>query len=373
MTIPKPTSKFIYIHDDYDVCHFCAETYHNYNLYEYGCGDTEFEPIVIDITFQRMKMEKLGYVVDAQYGMTYFIAKHPRLIKKDGIPNTLQTYAKYLQENHRQDPHKEKGATGKDYSDLIKSKVQNMKTAMFHLKDVPQNKDYLKECIAQKPDQFLFGIKILQGKICAAKINKDDPSGIDHYKDLDNLEPNLKTAITSLKPAPSYNILAAYYDQEEFDEDAIKHFLYAGKQLIESTNEAIYLKDAEYEALLGKIAYLCHLWKEKKNISDKFFKEANDFILYRRTVTANPVVDFVGTFFDSLIDDMKAQHQLIECKHCHLLAKYFRNKKFCSKATDGRNCFGKHHSKQDYLRHKAKRLNTKRAWIKKARKEIPGY
>ena len=74
-----------------------------------------------------------------------------------------------------------------------------------------------------------------------------------------------------------------------------------------------------------------------------------------------------------LIDDVITSNQLIRCNHCHLLATYFRNKKFCSKATDGRNCFGRHHSKQDYLRHKGKRLPVKRAWIKKARREIPGY
>lgn len=387
MNKTTPTDKFIYIHDDYEECHFSAETYHGYSIFEYGIEEEgavgsyedlgliygNLKPIIIDITFPDEKMKKLGYVVDAQYGMTYFIAKHPRLLKKDGIPHTLQGYTEYLKESHRQNTHKEKGATEKDYSDLIKSKVQNMKKVMFHLKDVPQNKAYLKECIAQNPDQFLFSIKIRQAKICAAKINKDNSSGVDDYKDLNDLEPNLKTAITSLNPTPLYNILAAYYLREEFDEGRIKEFLYFGKQLIESTNEAVYLKDAEFETLLGKIAYLCHLWKEKKEISNKFFEEANNFILYRRKVPANPMVDFIGSFFDSLIADMKAHDQLIECAHCYLLAKYFRNKKFCSKLTDGRNCFGKHHSKQDYLRHKTKRLNTKRAWIKKTRKEIPGY
>jgi len=387
MNIQTPKDKFIYIHDDYESCHFCADTYHGYSIFEYGIEDEgavgtyedlglvyeNLKPILIDITFHDKKMEKLGYVVDSQYGMTYFIAKHPRLLKKDGIPHTLHAYAEYLKENHRQDTHKEKDATEKDYADLIESKIRSMKKTMFRLKDVPQNETYLKECISQSPNKFLFGIKIRQAKIYAAKINKDDSSGVDDYKDLKDLEPHLKTAITSLNPAPSHNILAAYYDQEEFDEGAIRHFLFAGKQLIESTNETVYLKDAEFEALLEKVAYLCHLWKEKKEISNKFFKEANDFILYKRTVPANPVVDFAASFFDSLISNMKANNQLIECEHCHLLAKYFRNKKFCSKLTDGRNCFGKHHSKQDYLRHKTKRLNTKRAWIKKTRKEIPGY
>lgn len=388
MNKTMPTDKFIYIHDDYEECHFCAETYHGYSIFEYGIENEgavgtyeelglchgNVKPILIDVTFHDQKMKKLGYVVDAQYGMTYFIARHPRLLKKENIPHTPQTYAEYLRESHRRyKSDAAKNVTEKDYSNHIKSKILVMKKNMFQLKDVPQNKSYLKECVAQDHDQFLFGIKIRQAKICAAKINKDDLSGVDDYKNLNDLEPHLKTAITSLNPAPSYNILAAYHDEEEFDEGAINHFLFAGKQLIESTNETIYLKDAEFETLLKKISYLCHLWKEKKEISKKFFEEANNFILYRRTVRANPVVDFVGSFFDSLIDDMKANDQLLECAHCHLLAKYFRNKKFCSKSTDGRNCFGKHHSKQDYIRHKAKRLNTKRAWIKKTRKEIPGY
>jgi hypothetical protein len=219
MNKTMPTDKFIYIHDDYEACHFCADTFHGYSIFEYGIEEEgavgiyedlglcygNVKPILIDVTFHDKKMKKRGYVVDAQYGMTYFIAKHPRLVKKDKIPHTLQTYAEYLKENHRQYTHKEKSATEKDYSDLIKSKVQNMKKMMFHLKDVPQNKAYLKECISQSPDKFLFGIKVRQAKICAAKINKDDSSGVDNYKDLNDLEPNLKTAITSLNPTPSYS------------------------------------------------------------------------------------------------------------------------------------------------------------------------
>lgn len=373
MAETKKTDNFIYIHDDYEACHFCAETYQDYAIYEYGVDDIDFDPAVIDITFHDKKMEKLGYVVDAQYELTYFIARHPRLLKKDGIPHTHQTYTQYLQENHQQDTHKEKGATEKDYTDLIKTKVQNMKKAMFPLKDVRQNKDYLKECIAESPDKFLFNIKVRLGKICAAKINKDDSNGIDNYQDLDGLPSDLKNKILSLNPKPIFNVLAAYYLQEEFDEDAIRKFLFFGKQLFESTNEFVYLKDAEFEALIDHVAYLCHIWKERKKLSKKFFDEANNFILLRRKMSGNPVIDFIGLFFDSLVEDMKANNQLIECAHCHLLARYYRNKKFCSKTTDGKNCFAQYHSKKDYARHKAKRLNTKKAWINKTRKEIPGY
>ncbi|HLF18992.1 MAG TPA: hypothetical protein VI749_08935 [Candidatus Omnitrophota bacterium] len=367
----RQADKFIYIHDDYDHCKFCAETYQRYRIYEYG---TDFDSFVIDITFHDKKMKKLGYVVDAQYEMTYFIAQHPRLLKKEGIPHNPQTYAQYLKEYHLQSINAAaKDSIEKDYDDLIKSKVESMKKSIFPLKDVPQNEAYLKECIAESPDKFLFGIKIRPGKICAARINKDDSSGIDNYQNFDDLKSDLKNTIISLNPKPSFNVLAAYYLQEEFDEDDIRQFLFAGKKLIENTNEFIYLKDAEFEALIENVACLCHLWKEKKKISKKFFEEANNFILYRRNTSANPVVDFIGLFFDSLIDDMKANHQLIECAHCRLLARYFRNKKFCNKTTDGRNCFGQYHSKKDYSRHKTKRLKAKREWIKKARKEIPGY
>lgn len=355
---------FEYIHDDYEDCNFCAQKYKGYSVFKYS-GDRS-----IDIEFCPKKMDALGIVVDAAYSMTYYEAKHPKLFKNQGIPDDIPSYTDYLKyENFMYDKDK-KGCLA-----LINKKVAAKKRGLFQLKTIPLNKDYLDSCIANKQEKIFLGLQIQLSKISVAKINKDTPHGlgIDGYRDINDIDEQTKKIIMGLRPERLHHILTAYHTQETFDEGDVENFLTGSKDFIEEIDEVIHFKDSDFKMLLDKIARLCFLWRDKQSASSEFIKDANDFILLRRKTEYNPVIEFIGAFFDDLIDDVIANNQLIECKHCHLLASYFRNKKFCSKATDGRNCFGRHHSKQDYLRHKGKRLPVKRAWIKKARREIPGY
>ncbi|MFA5345760.1 MAG: hypothetical protein WC315_05755 [Candidatus Omnitrophota bacterium] len=363
--IDKPAKDdFVYVHDDYEDCNFCSQQYKGYGIFEYSGGQS------IDIEFFPKKMDELGIVVDAKYWLTYFEAKHPKLLKDQGIPYDISSYAEYLkEENSMYEKNRQKHLA------LINRKVAAKKRGLFQLKTIPFNKEYLDNCIANKQERIFLGLRIQLNEISVAKINKDAPhgSGIDSYKKITEIDPETRNIIYGLKPERIHHILTAYHTQETFDEGDVENFLTGSKDFIEEIDEVIHYKDSDFMNLLKKIAYLCFLWRDKQKASPEFIKTANDFILLRRKIGYNPVIEFIGLFFDDLIDDVITSNQLIRCNHCHLLATYFRNKKFCSKATDARNCFGRHHSKQDYLRHKGKRLPVKRAWIKKARREIPGY
>jgi len=258
---------------------------------------------------------------------------------------------------------------------LINKKVAAKKNGLFQLKTISLNKEYMDHCIANKQEKIFWGVQIQLNKISVAKINRNAPhgSGIDGYKDIKDIDEQTRKIITELRPERIHHILTAYHTQETFDKGDVENFLTGSKDFIEEIDEVIHFKDSDFKKLLDKIASLCFLWRDKQKVSSEFIKDANDFIILRRKTGYNSAIEFIGLFFDDLINDVIANDQLIKCQHCHLLATYFRNKKFCSKATDGRNCFGRHHSKQDYLRHKGKRLPVKRAWIKKARREIPGY
>ena len=364
MTKTLDKNNFSYLHDEYEGSHFCAKKYKGHSVFEHSDSSG------IDIELFPKKMDKLGIVVAAKYELTYFEARHPKPIKDQGIPDNLKSYADYLKnENSLYDKDK-KGILA-----LINKKVAAKKRGLFPLKTVPVNTKYLDDCIANKQERIFLGARITLTGISVAKTNKDAPHGmgIDDYKNIRDIDEQTRKTILSLRPERFHHILTAYHTQESFDEGDVENFLTGAKDLIEDIDEVVHYKNADFKKLLGKIARLCFMWREKQTTSAEFIKEANDFILLRRKADSNPIIEFVGIFFDDLIKDAISQDQLIECQHCHLLASYFRNKKFCSKATDSRNCFGKHHSKQDYLRHKGKRLPVKRAWIKKARREIPGY
>ena len=356
--------EFTYLHDDYENCNFCAQKYKGYSIFEFSGGQS------IDIEFFPKKMDELGIVVDAKYRLTYFEAKHPKAFKDQGIADDIPSYADYLKyENFMHDKDK-KGCLA-----LINKKVAAKKREIFQLNTIPFNKKYLDDCIGNKQERIYLGLRIQLDEISVAKINKDAPhgAGIDAYKNIAEIDAGTRKVICGLKPERIHHILTAYHTQETFDEGDVENFLTGSKDFIEEIDEVIHYKDSDFMKLLKKISHLCFLWRDKQKASSEFIKEANDFTLLRRKIGYNPVIEFIGLFFDDLIDDVITSNQLIRCNHCHLLATYFRNKKFCSKATDGRNCFGRHHSKQDYLRHKGKRLPVKRAWIKKARREIPGY
>lgn len=85
------------------------------------------------------------------------------------------------------------------------------------------------------------------------------------------------------------------------------------------------------------------------------------------------IEDLMKNLHESLVNDLIDKNQIIKCKHCGMFAKYFRGKKYCNKEMDGRNCRSLYHSRQDYYRHKQKRLKVKRDWMRKTRQEIPGY
>ncbi|MDD3374435.1 MAG: hypothetical protein PHY73_01760 [Candidatus Omnitrophica bacterium] len=364
MAETKKTDNFIYIHDDYEECNFCSQKYKDYGIFEYSGGQS------IDIEFFPKKMDALGIVVDAKYWLTYFEAKHPKLLKDQGIPYDTSSYADYLKaENSMYKKNK------RDVLAIINKKVASKKRGIFKLDTIPFDKEYLDNCIANKQERIFLGLRIHLNEISVAKINKDAPygTGIDSYKNISEVAPEIRDIISGLKPERIHHILTAYHTQESFDEGDVENFLTGAKDFIEEIDEVIHYKDSDFIKLLKNIARLCFLWRDKQKISSKFIKEANNFILLRREIRYNPVIEFIGLFFDDLINDAKENNQLIECAHCHLLAKYYRNKKFCSKTTDGKNCFAQYHSKKDYARHKAKRLNTKKAWINKTRKEIPGY
>lgn len=364
MTDFQNKNDFSYLHDEYEGCNFCSKKYKEYSIFKHS-DDTG-----IDIELFPKKTDELGIVVDVKYGLTYFEALHPKLIKDQGIPDGLQSYTDYLKNENSVYSKDKKGVLA-----AINRKVAAKKRGLFPLKTVPVNNKYLDGCITKKQGRIFLGAHIKLTGISVAKINKDAPHGmsIDEYKNIRNIDEQTRKFIMDLRPERIHHILTAYHTQETFDEGDVETFLTTAKDFIEKTNETVHYKDADFKKLLGKIARLCFMWREKQTASAKFIKEANDFILLRRKTDFNPIIEFIGVFFDDLIKDAITQEQLIECQHCYLLAAYFRNKKFCSKATDGRNCFGRHHSKQDYLRHKGKRLPVKRAWIKKVRREIPGY
>ena len=364
MTKTLNKDNFSYLHDEYEGCNFCAQKYKGYSIFEHSDSSG------IDIELFPKRMDELGIVVAVKFALTFFEARHPKLIKDQGIPDDLKSYADYLKYENSLYEKDKKGMLA-----LINKKVSTKKRGLFPLKTVPVNTKYLDECIANKQERIFLGAHIKLNDISIAKINKDAPHGmgIDDYKNIRDIDEQTKKMIMGLRPDRLHHILTAYHTQESFDEGDVENFLTGAKNLIEEIDEVVHYKDTDFKKLLGKIARLCFMWREKQTASSEFIKEANDFILLRRKADFNPVFEFVGIFFDDLINDAIAREQLIECQHCHLLASYFRNKKFCSKATDGRNCFGRHHSKQDYLRHKGKRLPVKRAWIKKARREIPGY
>lgn len=77
--------------------------------------------------------------------------------------------------------------------------------------------------------------------------------------------------------------------------------------------------------------------------------------------------------FTNLTDEMIRRKIIIKCQECGFFAIYRHAKKFCSLAVDGQDCSKRHFSKLDYVKHRQKRLETRKAWIRKTRKEIPGY
>jgi len=364
MTNTPEKEHSIDLHDEYENCNFCSQKYKGYSILAYS------KHAGIDIELFPKKTDELGIVVDAKYEATYFEARHPKPLQDQGIPSDILSYADYLKyANFPYNKNKKKCLT------LINKKVVVKKGMIFDLKTIPLNKKYLESCITNKQDRIFIGSQIQLSEISVAKINKNakDGMGIDEYQNINDIGEQTRKFIMGLRPQQLHHILTAYHTQETFNEGDVETFLTSAKDFIEEVNETVHYKNVEFKKLLSKIARLCFIWREKQKVSSEFIKEANDFILFRRKTGYNPVVEFIGVFFDDLIDDIITNDQAIECQHCHLLASYFRNKKFCSKATDGRNCFGRHHSKQDYLRHKAKRLPVKRAWIKKTRREIPGY
>lgn len=365
MTNRPEKDDFTDLHDEYENCDFCSQKYKGYSIFKYSKGRC------IDIDFYPKKMDKLGIVVDAEYELAYFEAKHPRVFKDQGVPDDIRSYADNLKYDNLPFKKDKKRCLA-----LIDKKAAAKKSGLFQLKKIPLNKEYLDNCIANKQDRIFIGLQLRLGEISVAKISKNPTvgtGGIDEYQGIKDIDDQTRKTITGLRPKRLHHILTAYHTQETFNEGEVETFLTGVKDFIEEIDEAIHYKDADFKKLLGKIARLCFRWREKQAVSSEFIKETNDFILFRRKIGYNPVVEFIGIFFDDLIDDIIANNQAIKCQHCQLLASYFRNKKYCSKATDGRNCFGRHHSKQDYLRHKGKRLPVKRAWIKKARREIPGY
>jgi hypothetical protein len=77
--------------------------------------------------------------------------------------------------------------------------------------------------------------------------------------------------------------------------------------------------------------------------------------------------------FVNLTDELIRKKIIIKCKECGFFAIYRSGKKFCSPTTDGQDCSRRYFSRLDYARHRQRRLETRKAWMRKTRKEIPGY
>jgi len=132
------------------------------------------------------------------------------------------------------------------------------------------------------------------------------------------------------------------------------------------------MNKADFIKFLRKIRQSIECFEKSKNINKNYcgiLNELSKKLPKEQDITADIIFLFLNSFIETLIKNKS----IIVCKNCGSFAKYFRNKKFCSKNVDGRNCLQRYFSNLDYKKFRAKRLKVKRAWMQKTRKEIPNY
>ena len=98
-------------------------------------------------------------------------------------------------------------------------------------------------------------------------------------------------------------------------------------------------------------------------------------VLNERLEDPEPIsaADRIGyELWKSFAVELVARQQLIECRHCQGYALFWRDKQYCSKR-DGQDCLKRATNAKEYRVHHDDRLKKKKAWINKARQEIPGY
>lgn len=81
----------------------------------------------------------------------------------------------------------------------------------------------------------------------------------------------------------------------------------------------------------------------------------------------------VYDFFISLTQELIRKKIIIRCQNCDFFARYYPGKKFCSPRTDGLDCSRAYFSRQDYHRHRDKRLPAIKARMRQFRLDMPGY
>ena len=87
MTKTLNKDNFSYLHDEYEGCNFCAQKYKGYSIFEHSDSSG------IDIELFPKRMDELCIVVAVKFALTFFEARHPKLIKDQGIPDDLKSYA----------------------------------------------------------------------------------------------------------------------------------------------------------------------------------------------------------------------------------------------------------------------------------------
>jgi len=115
-----------------------------------------------------------------------------------------------------------------------------------------------------------------------------------------------------------------------------------------------YLAKRKYNRILESTGRLGHEWIESNTISKHYLKRLNQL---KKGIgdSTYPLTNFCYKFFDDLIDDLTTQKQIVKCQNCGDFCKYYRNKKFCSLTSDGKNCGKSASNDRDYQAHKPER------------------
>lgn len=370
----KQDVKFSYLSDDFKESWYGLEKYKGYNLISY--------PIGHEISFSPTKLKPLNIVVRTTYDIRIFEMGKADFFESENMPYDIFSYKKYLENEAKNSidlycKHlaKEKKEVTENIKNSISKAISLKKKQSFMLSNIKHNQKYLDDCISQKQSNIYISSEIKLNNILVGKDKYVDSDVDNGCKDIKKCDTKIKNTILGLKPENIYHLAIPFLKPEEDweSEGVTEEFFVAVKDIIEDTNETVFIRKTVYNNLLSLTSDICYQWRENKEVNERVLDLINAFVDYKEINPYNPVIEFVSLFYNDLIQDILKNKKAIKCNHCGLLAKYFRNKKFCSKDVDKRNCFKNFHSKNDYYTHKEKRLPVKRAWMQKTRKEIKGY
>ncbi len=159
-----------------------------------------------------------------------------------------------------------------------------------------------------------------------------------------------------LKYVERIYIIPAFYfpKRDEYDSDVFSNWFEKEYDLFHIDFGCDYPTKREYCRILKSIGSLSYEWIKQREITRDCVNRLNKLngSMGKRTY---PVMNFCGQFLDDLIDDLTAQRKIRKCLRCKDFFEYnprVAHKKFCSFASEGKDCGKKAGYKRWYEKHK---------------------